>query len=324
MDFKRERINIHNNYPEKIEFKAERQFRERLEKLNGAIPFKTIQLSTNDSTYDDSTYQIYVGHFIDGLDALPERPDYMFDHCFRVLDHAGSTYFKNKGNKGVVQGLGALLLKESTREWIEIINELGNSIPLMTCRYVSSILETSYYGDTDTSKQIRARVEECIGKSFYDEYIKHFESNKEENLNKNFSKNIDKSASFLKLYLSGKKGTKKHPNVHSKLDLTKEQNVPTPNTRIEFILSILLFTMRNERFHGTKLSQFRTSKATLEKYESFYYAMTASYIFALGSLQLHGYGNLNDNKILECCKENLKLQKQFFSTKQTNKFAKAQ
>lgn len=315
MDFKRERINIHNNYPQKIEFKAEKQLRERLETLKGAIPFKTIKLSINDSTYDNSNYQIYVGHFIDGLDALPERPDYMFDHCFRVLDHAGSSFFENKGIKGVVQGLGTLLLKESHKEWVDIINELSKNIPLMTCRYISNILVTSYRENNDSSKQIKTRAEDCLGKFFYDKYIEHFESTEGENSNKKFSENINKSASFLKLYLSGEKGTKKRSAVHTDLDLTKEKNIPTENKRIEFILSLLLFTMRNERFHGTKLSQFRTSKAKLEKYESFYYAMTASYIFALGSLQLHGYGNLNGKEILECCKENLKLQKQFFTTK---------
>ncbi len=63
MNIKLERINIHNNYPKVVEFKAEKQFRERLEHFERSVPFRTIHLEIEDKTYDDSPYQICIGQF---------------------------------------------------------------------------------------------------------------------------------------------------------------------------------------------------------------------------------------------------------------------
>lgn len=310
MDFKKERVNCHNKYPELVQFKAERKFKEKLDKAHGVIPFQPIQIGYG----DDPVYQTCIGHLIDGLEFLPYRPDYMFDHSFKVIDEAAGYYFSGKGIKGIVQGLPAKLLNHSRADWEAIVDLLGKNIPLMTCRFlVKRICEAHFLTDRN-SEQFKDRTGSCLGAQFYDEFINRFALDNDGQLTGNISsEQINKGASFIKLYLSGKKGTKKIKSSYKCLDLTKEINVPSHNKRMEFLLSLLLFNMRNERAHGAVLSPFRTSKSSIERYQSYYFAMLCSYIFCLGALDLRGFGNVPASSILICAESNLKLQTRFFS-----------
>ncbi|WP_175771181.1 hypothetical protein [Burkholderia ambifaria] len=113
MDFKKERVNSHNNWPEIKLFKAEQKFRELLEKRQPIRPFQQANLQYG----SDPDYQKMIGHFLNGLEALPDRPDYMFDHCFTVIDRAASPLFPSKGITGIVEGLGKKLMAQSPVEW---------------------------------------------------------------------------------------------------------------------------------------------------------------------------------------------------------------
>lgn len=312
MDFKKERVNIHNQFPEVILFKAEKKFREKLEKANKASPFIPIRFG-----YDgDTTFQTCVGHLVDGLEFLPFRPDYMFDHCFKVIDEAGGPLFFEKGITGVVQRLGNELLKHSRKDWEDIITLLGTCIPLMTCRFLAKRLCEAHFLSDTNSKSLSKRAISCFGKQFYTEFIEKFALDENDKKTGKISPvSIEKGASFIKLYLSGTvagKRKKKAKESHTWLDLSKQNNIPTPNQRIEFLLSLLLFNMRNERAHGAVLSPFRTSKSSIERYQSYYFAMLCSYTFCLGVLDLKGYASLNSDKIKNCVLENVELQSTFF------------
>jgi hypothetical protein len=310
MDFKEARVATHNNWPKRIYFKAEELFKDKLDRNQGRIPFQPIVLNSD----DDPEYQRFVGHLIDGLEALPFRPDYLFDHCFRIIDCGADQFFPKKGIKGIVQGLASLLLKESRHDWVMIIDALCTEMPLHTRQYLVKRMCSAYSDTDDDSKLVKERISECIGTSFYGAFVDKFCSDGKGNLARIPSgvSNIN-ATKFLKLYLSGKTGTRTKKASHIPLDLTKDKNVPSENRRIEFLLSILLFTMRNERAHGEVLSPFRTSKASIERYESYYYSMLTAYIFALGVMQLRKFGGVNGASILQCCQANLNLQKAFFS-----------
>lgn len=76
MNSQDQRIQAHNNWPKREEFKAERAFRDRLASKGGDAPFKPISLGKD----TDKTYHVCIGHFLDALEALPNRPDQFFDH----------------------------------------------------------------------------------------------------------------------------------------------------------------------------------------------------------------------------------------------------
>lgn len=311
MDFKKERVNCHNKYPELVQFKAERKFKGKLDQANGVTPFEPTQIGYG----DDAVYQTCIGHLIDGLEFLPYRPDYMFDHSFKVIDETAGHFFPGKGIKGIVQGLPTKLLNHSRGEWESIIDFLGKNIPLMTCRFLVKRICEAHFLPDGNSKQLKDRASNCFGAQFYDEFINRFALDDSGQATGSIStERINKGASFLKLYLSGKKGTKIASDSSYKcLDLTNEKNVPSHNKRMEFILSLLLFNMRNERSHGAVLSPFRTSKSSIERYKSYYFAMLCSYIFCLGALDLRGFGDIPVGNMILCAEKNIQLQADFFS-----------
>lgn len=143
-----------------------------------------------------------------------------------------------------------------------------------------------------------------MGEDTYQEFISKFKLD------------YKNGASFLKPYLSGGIATKvKKNNKLGLLDLTNPKSILSTSKRIEFILSLslLLFTMRNERFHGSILSPFMTSKSLIQRYQSYYYAMLSAYIFSLGLLDLKKLGTVGGVEVYKCCEQNLILQDSFFS-----------
>lgn len=319
MDFKAERLKAHNDWPTKILLKAEIEFEQHLRK-NELIPFFTLPMT---EIKQDELFSLCVGHLTDGLEALPYRPDYMFDHCFRVIDKAMSKFFSGKGIKGVVQGMGNLLIQKDKKEWTEIINACWQHAPVTTKRYIVKRMLAAYETTDDNLRHLEKRTEDCMGKDRYREWCAKFgaqsnrnDSGQETEDNHQSEENIFKAVGFLSLYLSGKKGTRSSKASHQLLDLTDDKNVPSAQARIEFLLSIYLFSMRNDRAHGVVLSPFRTSKARIQRYQSYYFAMTCAYIFSLGAILLLGKGGISSNDILDCAKNNFKAQNEFFRAAQ--------
>jgi hypothetical protein len=174
----------------------------------------------------------------------------------------------------------------------------------------------SSYGAKKGTKnsQFAGRINDWIGQKRYAEFIKKFSVDDNSNIVVLPDGNrLESACSFLRLYLSGIPGTKKRPGALETLDMTDTKNIPTLAKRLEFILSIWLFTMRNERAHGTALSPFRTSKASIERYESYYYSMLAAYILSLGALSISAPHLITEPEIEVCCITNIQLQNDFFA-----------
>lgn len=309
MNSQDQRIQAHNNWPKREEFKAERAFRERLATKGGNGPYKPLGLGKD----SDVTYQICVGHFLDAQEALPNRPDQFFDHCFKVIDESARPLFNKQGIKGIVQGLAGKLITASNTDWQAIVDALTAKVPLMTCRYVAKRMLLVHGSTDELEKQLAARVEKCLRKQTYDEFIAKFGMDSAgARILPPTDSSVEKAASFLKLYLSGKPASRSRGSGYKLLDLHNPKNVPSYQQRIEFLLSVLLFTMRNERAHGGVLSAFRTSKGTLERYESYYFTMLCAYVFAAGILSLRGFGAISPALIRTCVTDNLSLQTTFF------------
>ncbi|MBX6507909.1 hypothetical protein BTW15_21950 [Pseudomonas syringae pv. tomato] len=314
MDFKGRRVEAHNNWPEMTEFRAEIEFKDKLSKLNSLLPFKPIPLGSN----GDPDYQRCVGHLIDGLDALPQRPDYFFDHCFKVIDLSKEAVASKTGIRGVMEKLPGALLKIDHTQWESIVDCLATAIPRVTVDFLAKrLLEAP--GILDSQNKLKERATKCLGENFYSAYCGKYlnpiiESGKTERDGKRpftFHENITKAGSLLRLYLSGKAGSRIEAATVAALDI---RNTPIKaEKRMQVLLSLLLFTIRNERAHGNVISPFRTSKAKFERYESYYYIMLVAYVFALGSLIVRFPNNsVSSEQVLKGCIENIELQKGFF------------
>lgn len=310
MDFQKTRVDIHNNYPEKILLKAELSFLNRLKQKDIEVIFSPIRLQ-----YDENpNFQIYLSHYIDGLNTLPFRPDQTFDNNFKIIDDAGRQLFPSGGTKKVLQGLSKRLLSNGRKDWEEIIDILTYNIPLMTCRYITKNILEAPNDNSFEGKKFQERITTCLGEIEYKQFALQFSSTGAPNSNPGSLEHIEKASSFMKLYLKGIQTNKRRKTYPSKLDLSNSSNVLSYDKRFDILISLLLYTMRNKRAHGTSISPFLTSKSTFERYESYYFTMLCSYIFSLGVLSLCGYAGLNSSAILECCKKNMNIQKDFFRT----------
>ncbi|MEO8491847.1 hypothetical protein [Pseudomonas sp.] len=310
MDFKNARLNAYHQWPQSTKFKAEEKFDTCLKQNSNKVPFETAKLGKP----LDNNQSIYIGHYLDGLEALPHRPDYMFDHCFRVIDSSSQIRYPKKGLKGVVQSLGKELIKSSPAHWKVITDSLCRNLPSPTLMYIVKRMCQSYVQQNGANNQFYGRVVDCTGQQFYDEFIKKFSVDKSKKITPTPSGNLLQAASsFMRLYLSGTVGTQKRRNIAPVLDLTNPKNIPSDASRIEFLLSIWLFTMRNERAHGSALSPFKTSKSSLARYESYYFSMLACYIFSLGALSLSSPNMIKVSEIESCSLSNTALQNLFFT-----------
>lgn len=310
VDFKAARLNAYHQWPAKSKFKAEEKFDDCLKLSDCNTPLKT-------ATFGlplDNKESIYIGHYLDGLDALPYRPDYMFDHCFKVIDNSHQVRYPGLGLKGVTQGLGTELATNSPAHWKTITDHLCKHIPNPTLMFIVKRMCSSYGAKKGTKNyQFAGRVNDWIGQNRYAEFIKKFSIDDDSNIVLLPDGNrLESACSFLRLYLSGTPGSKKRPGIPVTLDMTDAKNILTLNKRLEFVLSIWLFTMRNERAHGTALSPFRTSKASIERYESYYYSMLAAYILSLGALSISAPHLIKASEIEACCITNTQLQNDFF------------
>lgn len=305
MNYAKERIKAHNNWPEKRPFKAEQAFEDALKRFDG-VPFKPVALADN----ENPEYQRCVGHLLDALEAMPRRPDIAFDACFRVIDHIGAPLFPKKGLTGVAQGLPSRLQAADTSNWQAIVDHLTQSMPLRTLEYLAKRL---LHAPTN-NEYLHKRAAHAFGASFYGEFLNKFAPAAPAGQPPMpiADETIKKASLLLKLYLSGKKGTGSNATFHSALDLTKQSNVPDLRRRTEVLLSLLLFMTRNERAHGNTISPFRTSKATISRYQSYYFIMIVGYVFSLSLLHLQ-FQVCDFEKILLGCIENTELQRRFFT-----------
>lgn len=309
LNFSNERVDAHNFWPKKGNFKGEQMFAARLSQKDGLAPFRAIAIGHN----DDAEYQRCVGHLLDALDQIPNRPDYAFDHFFRIIDVAGSSLIPTNGIKGVVQGASSALLLEDKEAWEQIIDVLCAHMPLRTYEFLAKRLINLSDTGSEEHKRLHKRSVHTLGSKFFNAFSAKYALD----INGNFianaaEENRANAAKLLKLYMSGKPGTRLKTASDPALDLTKQPNVPNFARRSEVLASLLLFTIRNERAHGSVISPFRTSKSTLGRYESYYFIMLLAYTFALGILSLR-FKCISLPNILTGLQENIEVQKAFFS-----------
>lgn len=307
MNFSNERVLAHNNWPTDIRFKAEEIFLGRLSGQNSKVPFEPMELTFS----DDPDYQRCIGHLLDALDQMPSRPDYALDHFFRIIDIVGTSIPIGKGIRGVVQGVAQLLLVDDRASWERIIDALCTAMPLRTHEFLAKRLLSASIAPSGKDG-LHKRALHTLGPNFHPAFVTKYTTDKSGALITDETKFDWASAGkLLKLYLSGRPSTRLKAASTQALDLTKPSNVPDYRRRSEVLTSLLLFQIRNERAHGAIISPFRTSKATITRYQSYYFSMLIAYIYALGIMNLK-FNCISPSKILTGCIKNIEAQSVFF------------
>jgi hypothetical protein len=310
-----QRIDSHNSWPKKVGFAAELDFQQRIADAAGAAPFKTADL--NDA--GTAEFHRYLGNLIDGLDALPQRPDYTFDHCFRIIDSAAKQLTGKTKTTYAINEVYLNLFSTDPGTWSDIVEHLAFNIPMASAEYIARRLLDASIGKGTDPHAIASRAKKCLDSQRYAEITDKYSYG-------NFpgapGAAVNACATFLRLLLATKRTSplpksKKSANAatYPALDLTVAANTLTSEEKLRLLLSLFLFVMRNERQHGSAVSPFRTSKATLERYASYYYALYCAYAFALGVISARDATTIQALTIFENVQVNISAFKKFFGTK---------
>lgn len=210
--------------------------------------------------------------YLDFFEELPFRPDVGFDLLWRSLESLIrlfnrdvwrnssdniQTIFKRISDETIASSLnGSYAYKMAAENLLRII-------PISTCRFL--FVRIFIEREIRTANQfpfIKDRAKSVLGEEVYDALVKRFLT--EEGIPK---ENHYQGARLLKKMLAGE-------SFH----IGEKDFTPLNlSTRLHAVISLVLYTSRCERFHGDNFSHFKSDRASIKTYGSWYWLLLSTY-----------------------------------------------
>lgn len=235
--------------------------------------------------------------FIDLYDELPYRPDAAFDFCWRAFEILTVYYLKEvlSLNANVTDGLQKIpcvihRIVGSNSNLLISFDKLFTNQSLASLRFCvnyltdSSSVPNSYdllfnKYKNNIEKRFKSALaqtpkDNSINTTLFDEFKKKyfsssFYANIVSNNNVDAFANVSKAAKCLRMIMIG------HKNP---LELNKIDFSPLSfEKRLELLLSGILYSIRNNRFHGDNYSLLKSSASTNSIYHSMYHCLISTY-----------------------------------------------
>lgn len=286
--FKKLRINRVNNWKPNLNeknydylFPIEKDFLTRInEKLTKN--WLTLFIPLKYPYELDKDYHIYISYLIESLDVLPLKIDLSFDFSWKGLElYMGKAYENHKGKKH--SNVSDLIKYSKNNYWYDVISsnasiltEIDRLIQLMPSQsyeYLSKRIFKDYTILSPKSNDLYTRiamtngvVDNKIDNFLKDIFLKYGSLDNGEKTRK-VGRLIYKLLTGNNISLPVVTGTILKENNYT-LDIKE---------RIDFIVNGLLYTYRNERFHGNTFSPFKSSKASLQTYSHAHYMFLWTY-----------------------------------------------
>lgn len=314
--FKELRIEYIDKWPNCELFKAEKDYLEKYKESK--LKFRPYRYKVN----ENRDYNILVSNIMDALDNMPTRPDLAFEFYWKALDKFLVTVSKStKTNKAQLQDLIKYLssFAERNKKIEHLFNEFFECVPEKTVKYIYRKLFQEY----DSNKKI-----DEIEKTTRQLHFRLYDYEKLSN-NSNIKLIIDFISNEYGYnpddnYMKLRNGWRFFHRLLLGETITKDKNgkkVKSKSFSFEEKMNIfingILYTFRNDRFHGNMISPFRTSKTTFETYSHPTYCLVLV-DFILGLL-LEKSGYCEIDKIITYSTENLNYYKEMFNNENSNK-----
>lgn len=231
---------------------VEEDFDARVQASNGTF-FRPIELRDHESV----TFHRQVSYLVDAFDALPGRPDIAFDSTWKALELASSELCVE--DKNITERLK--VLAESVDP--KIVDRLCARIPVQSCEYLFKRVMASVQADAEgQDRRLKSRIN-GLGDPQIDVLIDHMRVR----------------------YSDGSAPSRRNGSLLLRralraevLDLESEsQFALSDGSRARVLISILLYTARNDRFHGESFSPFLSSLAKQRTYTHPLYTFLATY-----------------------------------------------
>ncbi|WP_147328132.1 hypothetical protein [Duganella sp. BJB476] len=285
-DTKQLRISYNNEWPIKFLFPVEQQLKKLLDDHNLQQAFIPAKLNLS----SDQEFHSLLGHFLEGLDQLPFRPDAAFDAIWKALD---AEFFRVKDEACAPQHesrFESFLNKVSTdSNTCKAFYPLANVIPMQTCEFAAKRIIKSKIEPDQHSEQFLKRVKSCLGNDLYVSFLSKYEplwSASPEEAQR-------KSGAFLRRLVLGEE-----------LDINSIKFSLTSEKIASFLISIIMPQFRNERFHGTTFPPFRSSVAKLKTYAHGYFILQVAYALLLEVFLYRNFGVIDQNSVEEAVNKN--------------------
>lgn len=301
MSYSKKRTDYNNNYPEQIiTFSGQLEFNNLLQTKGITHIFKPIKLPL----IEDFNFQRLLSFKIDIYEQLPNRPDIAFDLCWRTFE-AYSSFFANKLDWNTKKThiitnkiCEDILLNQYSRnlQLLSTIKTLFRSIPLQATEFlVRRLFESASVAIESQQNNIIERVEKSIGKDLYEAVKTKYGHLTPDNQRK--------AGMLLQLIIAGEK-----------VSVGERQFQLNLLETLKLIANGILYTYRNERFHGDAFSPFKSSKTQIKTYAYSYYCLNATYVLLAQLIYYHFPDKFDLNLIAGQLDENIARYNLVFSS----------
>lgn len=263
----------------------EQAFAKRVEENSDAF-FKPIAVNNLGAV----EFHRALSYLLDAFDSLPGRVDLAFDSTWKALE----LETKQLHNGNITDRLEHAALRiDST-----IVTEICSAVPVQTCEYAYKRLVVEFLTD-EAQNGLKNRYNNPTTPAILElmEFLKKTYGNDSPDARR-------KGALLMRRALRGEV-LSLGDNPKFELDVT---------SRARFLLLLILYTARNERFHGSSFSPFVSSDASLRTYTHPFFTFLASYYMLLAIwLETRPRAtNATRDDMLESLRSNVRVAKSVF------------
>lgn len=291
MSYSKKRVDYNNKWPEKvISFSGQEAFNTLLNEKGIKNILRPIQIPY----IEDFQFQRLLSFKIDIYEQLPKRPDIAFDLAWRTFE-AYSAYFATIGNWNTTK-TWKILNKTSedilinqlngNLELLQAIKNLFSSVPLQATEFlVRRLFETTTGSLKSQQAQIEERVKDSLGEDLFTSFKTKYGTLTPDSQRK--------AGMLLQLMIAG-----------NRVDINGKNFQLSTLQTLKLLINGLLYTYRNERFHGDAFSPFKSSKTQIKTYAHSYFCLIATYFFISQLIFRHFESQFNLNTIANSLNEN--------------------
>ncbi len=231
----------------------EKAFDDRVENTGGQF-FKPVAVKD----LDDVVFHREISYLIDAFDALPKRVDQAFDSAWKAFELETAPFAGRR--------ITDRLETASLRLDAAVVAAICAAVPAQTCEYAYKRLVADFIDErAEEGLKSRVRVRSTPQLDQLLDYLKQtYGGSSSQGARR-------KGAMLLRRALRGETLTLGDADGF-RLD---------GESLSRFLVLLLLYTARNERFHGTSFSPFVSSDATISTYSHPYFLFLASYYLLL-------------------------------------------
>lgn len=250
----------------------------------------------------DKDRNIAISFIIDALDVMPKHPNFAFDFTFRAFDQYSGKLFGEKTLKGT--------LKRSINQWVALINsnndakvflnKLLENIPQITTQYLYTRIFKEYDGSKPAEENEGFLLKRLLDREMKNKKWVANDAKMKDVIELTFKKFGFDGLDYSDTIRKGSRFFRAYFNKDSvELPISDKKNVKISVElvdKLHLLVNGILYTMRNDRAHGSSSSSFKSSTASLRTYAHNHFCFISIY-FLLHLLMIDPTSNEIDDLV---------------------------